>query len=44
MKVKEEKQKIRASLMRQIELAKEKGDIEEIKRLSIALHLHDSEL
>lgn len=43
-KQKEEKQKIRASLVRQIELAKEKGDIEEIKRLSIALHLHDSEL
>lgn len=34
----------RDSLVRAIEIAQEKGDHEEIKRLYIALHLLDSEL
>jgi len=34
----------RDSLVRRIEIAQEKGDHEEVKRLYIALHLLDSEL
>lgn len=37
------KQKKREDLTRQLEIAKEKGDVNEIKRLSIAIHLLNAE-
>ena len=41
---KEKRKKKRNELERKLELAKERKDKDEIKRLSVALHLLDSEL
>jgi len=43
-KKKDKRKKKRNELARKLEIAKENNDREEIKRLSIALHMLDSEL